>query len=98
MSFSLEPIIGLLSAYWLNEIIRTAALFAVGYPLGLWVLRGGVRVNYTRKIQHFLLFLLPMVLASYIPFTPSLFTVVGSGLVFLASLALFVRPLRTRSA
>lgn len=87
-----------MSAYWLNEIIRTAVLFVTAYLLGLWVLRGGIRVNYTRKIQHFVLFFVPMVLAAYIPFTPSLFTVFGSGLVFLASLALFTQPLRSRSA
>jgi dolichol kinase len=87
-----------LSAYWANEIIRTAVLFVAAWLLGLWVVRGGIRVNYTRKIQHFILFFLPMVLATYIPFTPSLFTVFGSGLVFLASLALYVQPLRSRSA
>lgn len=90
-------IIGRLSAFWLNEIIRTAVLFVSAYFLGLWVLRRGIRVNYTRKIQHFTLFFVPMVLAAYIPFTPSLYTVFGSGLVFLASLALFTQPIRSRS-
>jgi dolichol kinase len=90
-------IIGRLSAFWLNEIIRTAVLFVSAYFLGLWVMRRGVRVNYTRKIQHFTLFFVPMVLAAYIPFTPSLYTVFGSGLVFLASLALFTQPIRSRS-
>lgn len=87
-----------MSAYWVNELMRTAVLFLTAWLLGLWVLRRGVRVNYTRKIQHFVLFLFPMLVATYIPFEPSLFTVVGSGVVFLASLAIFAEPLRTRSA
>jgi phytol kinase len=85
------------SAYWLNELIRTAAFFLVAWLLGLWVLRSGIRVNYTRKIQHFMVFFFPMVLATYIPFKPSLLTVVGSGMVFLASLVPFAAPFRSRS-
>jgi phytol kinase len=84
-------------AYWLNELIRTAVFFLAAWLLGLWVLRSGIRVNYTRKIQHFMVFFFPMVLASYIPFKPSLLTVVGSGLVFLASLVPFSTPFRSRS-
>jgi phytol kinase len=87
-----------LSNFWLNEMIRTAVFFLAAYVLGLWVLRTGVRVNYTRKIQHFMILFFPMALAVVLPFDPSLFTVVMSGVVFLASLALFTRPLRSRFA
>jgi dolichol kinase len=72
-------------------------MFLIAYLLGRWVLRSGVRVNYTRKIQHFALFFFPMVLAAYNPFTPSVLTFFASGLIFLASLALYVQPLRSRS-
>jgi dolichol kinase len=86
-----------LSAFWLNEIIRTAVMFVIAYLLGLWVLRAGIRVNYTRKIQHFALFFLPMALAAWIPFAPNVFTFFATALVFLASLALYVEPIRSRS-
>ena len=85
------------SAYWANELLRTAVLLLTAYLLGLWVKRTGVRVNYTRKILHFVVLLFPMVLASYLPYPPSLYTVVMSGVVFVASLALFSAPLRARS-
>lgn len=85
------------SAYWLNELLRTAVLFLTAYVLGLWVRRTGIRVNYTRKIMHFVVLLFPMVLASYLPYQASLYTVLMSGIVFVASLALFSAPLRARS-
>ena len=72
-------------------------LFLGGYVLGLWVLRKGIRVNYTRKIQHFAVFFVPMLLAYWLPFDASLFTVVMSGMVFVGSLVLFTEPFRSRS-
>jgi phytol kinase len=87
-----------LSAFWLNELARTAVLFLTAYGLGVWVKRTGIRVNYTRKIMHFVILLFPMALAAVFPYEASLFTVVASGLVFIASLGLFTRPLRERSS
>lgn len=85
-------------AYWVSELLRTAVLFLTAYLLGLWVTRTGVRVNYTRKIVHFVVLLFPMVLASYLPYEPGLLTVATSGAVFVLSLALFAAPFRGRSA
>ena len=87
-----------MSAFWLNELARTAVLFLTAYVLGVWVKRTGIRVNYTRKIMHFVILLFPMALAAVLPYEASLFTVVASGLVFIASLSLFTRPLRERSS
>ena len=86
------------SAYWLNELLRTLVLFTTAYLLGLWVRRTGIRVNYTRKIMHFIVLLFPMLLASYLPYQPSLYTVMLSGAVFVGSLAFFSAPLRARSS
>lgn len=72
-------------------------MFISAYVLGLWVLRRGIRVNYTRKFQHFAVFFVPMALAPVLPFDASLFTVVTSGVVFIASLVLFTEPFRSRS-
>lgn len=86
------------SAYWLNELLRTAVLFLTAYGLGLWVRRTGVRVNYTRKILHFVILFFPLALAYYLPYPAGLSTVLMSGVVFVASLALFTAPLRARSS
>jgi dolichol kinase len=86
-----------LANYWLSEAARTFVLFAAAYACGLWVLRRGVRVNYTRKILHFLLFFVPLTLGAWLPFQGSTLTVVLSGLVFLASILMLSAPLRSRS-
>lgn len=86
-----------MSNFWLIEATRTAVLFLAAFFLGLWVLRGSIRVNYTRKILHFLLFFVPLTLAAYLPYPGSYLTVVLSGLVFLASILALSEPLRSRS-
>ncbi|HYN11124.1 MAG TPA: hypothetical protein VET51_00585 [Burkholderiales bacterium] len=86
-----------MSNFWLIEATRTAVLFLAAFFLGLWVLRGGIRVNYTRKILHFLLFFVPLTLAAYLPYPGNYATVVLSGLVFLASILALSEPLRSRS-
>ena len=83
--------------YWLSEAARTLVLFVAAYALGLWVQRRGIRVNYTRKILHFLLFFVPLSLAPLLPFQASTFTIVTSGLVFLGSILVLGAPLRARS-
>ena len=83
--------------YWLSEAARTLVLFVAAYALGRWVQRRGIRVNYTRKILHFLLFFVPLSLGAWLPFQGSTFTVVTSGLVFLGSILMMSAPLRSRS-
>lgn len=82
--------------FWLSELARTAVLLLTACALGVWVQRTGIRVNYTRKIQHFVILFFPLALYSYLPYEGSPFTVAASGAVFVASLALFARPLRVR--
>jgi phytol kinase len=87
-----------MGAWAVNEILRIAALYLTAWLLGRWVLARGVRVNYTRKILHFVLFFVPLALADWIAYPASLATIVGSGLVFVACIATFAAPLRSRSA
>lgn len=84
--------------FWLGEALKFAALFATAYLLGLWVQRRGIRVNYTRKILHFVLFLFPLTLATYLPFEGSVVTVILSGVLFIGSVLLLSARLRSRSA
>jgi dolichol kinase len=87
-----------LTNYWLSEAARTIVLFGAAYACGLWVQRRGIRVNYTRKILHFLLFFVPLFLGAWLPFRGSTLSVVLSGVVFLASILMLSAPLRSRSA
>lgn len=87
-----------MGAWAVNEILRIAALYLTAWLLGRWVLARGVRVNYTRKILHFVLFFVPLALADWIAYPASLATIAGSGVVFVACIATFAAPLRSRSA
>jgi phytol kinase len=84
--------------YWINEIIKTFILFLSAFFLGLWVKTKGVKVNYTRKIFHFILFFFPIYLSSKIPFEASLYTTTLSGLIFLLCVLIMAEPIRFRSS
>lgn len=79
----------------LLELSRLLFLFAVYYSLSLWVKRGGLRVNYSRKVVHFAHIVSPlMVNRAFFDYSIDYF--VKSGLVTLAFPLLFVEPVRRR--
>lgn len=82
--------------FWLSEAIRNAVQLALAYGLGLWVIHGGIRVNYTRKILHFALFFVPLGLMSWLPYRGGIDTALLSSLTFLATIALMSAPVRSR--
>jgi dolichol kinase len=82
--------------FWLSEAIRTLVLLALAYALGRFVLRGAMRVNYTRKILHFALFFVPLTLYPWLPFRGGPDTALLSSAVFLATLLAMSEPVRTR--
>lgn len=79
-----------------SQICKVTALALVALGSGLLVLRHGVRVNYTRKINHFALFCLP-------PWIDILFDVpngvpagIANGLSTGLLFAFFMAPVRAR--
>jgi dolichol kinase len=56
-----------------------------------------VRVNYTRKINHFALFFLPMSMAPYFAFQQTLVTTLMTGSLLMLSLAIYAQPIRERA-
>lgn len=83
--------------FWLNELLKAVVLYGSAYFLGLWVIKRGTRVNYTRKVFHFVLFFFPLLLADHLPFQASITTTLLSGLIFLLCIGTFIQPLRARS-
>ena len=83
--------------FWLNELLKAIVLYGSTYFLGLWVIKRGIRVNYTRKVFHFILFFFPLFLADHLPFQASVTTTLLSGLIFLLCIGTFVQPLRAKS-
>jgi len=84
--------------FWLIEVSKIVVLYLVGYLLGHLVQTRGVKVNYTRKVIHFLFFFTPLYLETIFPFSRSTFTFVCSGLVYIIFLFLLCRPFRSRSS
>lgn len=83
--------------FWTLELIKFAVLLGLSYGLGLAVLNAGVKVNYTRKVIHFFLFFLPVYLESLLPYDVNFGSILVSGALFLLTIALMIRPIRSRS-
>ncbi len=82
--------------YLISLVLHDIMLAASCYVTGWCVLRWDVKVNYTRKINHFLLMLMPFVLAWWFPYAPSLSTTIMSLVAFVVLTGLFLPPIRDR--
>lgn len=91
----------MLFPFFINFLIKTGIYFIIMYLSGLLVLKKGVKVNYTRKINHFSLLAVPFLLGIISRRPPHggtgdyIMQIVGllSGLLFFA---LFLKPIRER--
>lgn len=86
-----------MSNFWLGELLKTVAFFLTTFALGQFLVKKGVKVNYTRKIFHFVFFFFPVYLSTAMPFEPSIYKTLTSGIVVLACLCLMWEPIRSRS-
>lgn len=86
----------MISAFWLNQIIKLLLLWAVQYGNGQLVHHKGIKVNYTRKINHFFLFFLPVYLDKVIAFEKSFSLFIIGCIVAVISLIIYVEPVRKR--
>ena len=83
--------------FWVHHTIFYALLFLIHYACGLLVIHRNVKVNYTRKVNHFAFFLLPSLLSLIIeyPYSPVTFLIdLISVFVFLTC---FIEPIRNNS-
>ena len=78
-------------------IIQMAILVIVAYASGSLVYHKGVKVNYTRKINHFALFFVPMFLEKIIPAELSIGSIIVGSFLAVGSLAIYIRPIRNKS-
>lgn len=83
--------------FWIGELLKVLIFFATAFVLGHWLVRRGVKVNYTRKIFHFVFIFSPLVLSSVLPFPASVKTTLVSGAVVLLCLVCLVEPVRRNS-
>ncbi|MBN2178895.1 MAG: hypothetical protein JW743_05655 [Deltaproteobacteria bacterium] len=84
------------SVFLLNQTVKGLLLYLIQYGNGLLVRHGGVRVNYTRKINHFALFFIPMYLDRVFAYENSLGLFVLGSCMVVVTLAIYVKPVRDR--
>ena len=53
-------------AFFQNQLAEFIILHIIAFCEGLMVVKGGVKVNYTRKLNHFFVFFLPFIIKVYI--------------------------------
>jgi phytol kinase len=80
-----------------NVLIRTVCLWIISYGTGSLVFYKDVKANYTRKINHFSLFFIPIYLDTIFPYKKSIESVVMGCLLGVSSLIIYIHPVRSRS-
>ena len=81
----------------LKGVIQTVILFSIQYVSGSLVYYKGIKVNYTRKINHFSLFFVPMFLDKFIPVKPSLELLIIGSILAVTGLIIYIKPVRSKS-
>ena len=81
----------------LKGVIQTVILFSIQYVSGSLVYYKGIKVNYTRKINHFALFFVQMFLDKFIPVKPSLELLIIGSILAVTGLIIYIKPVRIKS-
>ena len=85
-----------MSAFAWFQISVMASLLAIQYCSGLLVRHWGVKVNYTRKINHFALFFTPLFIRSVFPYSQSFDRFITGCVVGTLALFIYIKPIRVR--
>jgi phytol kinase len=85
------------TSFFIHQIVLVALLLGIYYATGKLVLHTGIKVNYTRKIDHFAIFFLPFLLDMLFVYQKSILTRVLGLVVSICSLGIFIKPIRERS-
>ncbi len=84
-------------AFFQNQLAEFIILHIIAFCEGLMVVKGGVKVNYTRKLNHFFVFFLPFIIKIYIPFTENLLTMILMVCISMATFIIYLKPVRTKA-
>ncbi|HYG17069.1 MAG TPA: hypothetical protein VEC12_15025 [Bacteroidia bacterium] len=82
------------TSFILNQSAEFIILHIIAFIEGLMVVKGGVKVNYTRKLNHFFVFFLPFIVKIYLPYTETLYTTLGMVAISLATFIIYIKPVR----
>ena len=79
-------------------LIQAAILFLVSYTTGNLVYYKGIKVNYTRKINHFALFSIPFFLDNFFPVEASIESLLLGSFLAVFGLIIYIKPIRDNSS
>jgi dolichol kinase len=82
--------------FWFAELLKMALLGGIAYGCGLLVRERGMKVNYTRKINFFALYLVPMLVDRLFPTVNSPEAASVRAVFFMLLMAFFLKPVRER--
>jgi hypothetical protein len=82
--------------FLINMVIKASSLYLIQYCTGLLVEHRGMKVNYTRKINHFSLFIIPTYLDRVFAYQETFGLFILGALVVIISPAIYIGPLRER--
>ena len=85
------------SSFLIHQAALVALLLGIYYATGKLVIHTGIKVNYTRKIDHFAIFFLPFLLDMLLTYPKSISTRALGLAISICSLGIFVKPIRERS-
>jgi len=84
------------SAYWIFLLVQTLSLWAIQFATGNLVFYKDVKVGYTRKINHFAIFFLPIFLETILPYEKTIEGLVLKAFIVVSCMIIYIEPLRTR--
>lgn len=84
------------SAFFLNQAAKWTLMMLVSYGCGLLVVYRSIKVNYTRKIVHFSLFLIPIYLDQVFVFERTLTVAFASATAAVGALLVYIKSFRER--
>ena len=82
--------------FWAIQSIKVVILFLVAYGNGLLVRHKGIKVNYTRKIDHFALFFLTIYFDRSFAYNNSPYHLLMGALFGISVIVVFMKPVRDR--
>ena len=85
-----------MTGFILFQLSVLASLFTIQYSSGLLVRHKGIKVNYTRKINHFALFFIPVFLRSVFPHEPSFQRFIIGCVIGTLILFIYIQPIRNK--
>lgn len=77
-----------------NQLLEFVFIHVLAFCLGMMVIKYNLKVNYTRKINHFFVFFSPYIIQYIFPFQETLQTQIIVAGVGLATLAIYLKPIR----